>query len=335
MKVLRTAWDRLLNVRPRSLPRDLWTGWQSLGPTAQGLGVFLVVLGAIGPVLPVALFVFLILFMIYATWAYSLNLITGMTGYVSFGHVVFVGTGAYALGYAVTAWKIAPLAGVAMGGLSGAILALGIGAVTLRLRGSYFAIATLVTPLAAFSIVSATPALGDGSGISLNLGFQIGSQYYTIWALLAAEVALTWWTTRGRLGLGIRALREDEDAARAVGINVPRLKLFLYVLSGGFAGAAGSVLAWFSSGAFPESSFNLAFSLDMLAMIIIGGMGTRLGPMLGAVIVYVPYQTLLRVLPRGQPIAIGILVILIALFLPGGIVGILRKYVPEARRYLE
>ena len=100
------------------------------------------------------------------------------------------------------------------------------------------------------------------------------------------------------------------------------------------AGAAGSVFTWFNSSAFPDA-FQLAYSLDMLAMIIIGGMGTLSGPWIGAVVVNVPRQTLLKLLPQGQPIVIGLLVILIALFLPGGIVGIIRKYIPEARRYLE
>ena len=334
MRIIGSVWFRLREMRLRTLPSTLWKGWRSLGPTAQGLGIVLAVLGGLGPVLPVALFVFLILFMIYAAWAYSINLITGMTGYVSFGHVVFAGAGAYALAYGVTAWGIHPLAGVLAAGLTGALLALGVGVVTLRLRGAYFAIATLVTALAAVYIVSGTPALGDGSGIRFYLGFQIGTQYYAIWTLLAAEIALTWWVTRGRIGLGLRALRDDEDAARAVGINVPRLKLFLYVLSGGFAGAAGSVFTWFNSSAFPDA-FQLAYSLDMLAMIIIGGMGTLSGPWIGAVVVNVPRQTLLKLLPQGQPIVIGLLVILIALFLPGGIVGIIRKYIPEARRYLE
>jgi len=334
MTIPRPTFLRLRAVSLRTLPRHAWEKARALGPTAQSLGVVLGVLAAVGPLLPVAIFVLLILFMIYATWAYSINLITGMTGYVSFGHVVFVGTGGYALGYGVKVWNIAPFAGVALGGLLGAVLALGIGVVTLRLRGAYFAIATLVTPLAAFYIVSGTPALGDGSGLPMNLGFQIGSQYYTIWALLAAEVAFTWWVTRGRLGLGIRALREDEDAARAVGINVSRVKLILYILSGGFAGAAGAVFAWYVSGVFPDS-FNLLFSLTMLAMIVIGGMGTVLGPMVGAVIVLIPHQILLRILPQGEPIAIGVSVLLIALFLPGGIVGTIREHVPEARRYFE
>src|SRR5206468_12957425 len=98
--------------------------------------------------------------------------------------------------------------------------------------------------------------------------------------------------------------------------------------------AAGAVFAWYVSGVFPDS-FNLLFSLTMLAMIIIGGMGTVLGPVLGAVIVLIPHQILIRILPQGEPIAIGVSVILIALFLPGGIVGSIRQYVPDARRFFD
>ncbi len=310
--------------------------WRRLGPTAQGLGLFLLALAVVGPVLPIALLTIFVLLLIYAAWAYSINLITGLTGYVSFGHVVFVGVGAYALGFLISTWHVDPLVGIVAGGLVGAALAGGIGLVTLRLRGVYFAIATLVTPLAAYDIVAATPALGGGAGLFLNLGpLRTLAQYYTLWVLLAIEVAVTWWVTRGRLGAGIHALRDDEDAAAAVGVNVPRLKLELYILSGLFAGAAGGVLGWYLSGVFPMASFDLGLSLLMLAMIVVGGMGTLLGPMLGAVLVYIPYQLLLRVLPQGQAIIIGVVVIVVALVVPQGLVGAIRQYVPEARRYIE
>ncbi|HYM40995.1 MAG TPA: branched-chain amino acid ABC transporter permease [Thermoplasmata archaeon] len=309
--------------------------WRELGATAQGLALFLVALAVVGPWLPVALLTVLVLLLIYASWAYSINLITGLTGYVSFGHVVFVGVGAYTLGFLIDTWKVDPLVGVAAGGLVGAALAGGIGVVTLRLRGVYFAIATLVTPLAAYHIISATPALGGGAGLFLNLGFRTLAQYYTLWVLLGAEIGVTWWVTRGRLGAGIRALRDDEDAAAAVGINVPRLKLELYMVSGFFAGAAGSVLGWYLSGVFPQASFDLGLSLLMLAMIVVGGMGTLLGPILGAILVYIPYQLLLRVLPQGQAIVIGVVVIVVALFVPQGIVGTIRRYLPEARGFIE
>ena len=309
--------------------------WRGLGATTQGLALFLVALAVLGPVLPIALLTIFVLLLIYASWAYSINLITRLTAYVSFGHVVIVGVGAYALGFLISTWGVDPLVGVLAGGAVGALLAGGIGAVTLRLRGVYFAIATLVTPLAAYHIISATPALGGGAGLFLNLGFRVLAQYYTLWILLAAEIGVTWWVTRGRIGSGIRALRDDEDAAAAVGINVPRLKLELYMLSGLFAGAAGSVFGWYLSGVFPQASFDLTLSLLMLAMIVVGGMGTLLGPMLGAILVYIPYQLLLRVLPQGQAIVIGVIVIVVALFVPRGLIGTIREYLPEARRYIE
>ncbi len=309
--------------------------WGAVGITTRVLALVLVALAVVGPVLPVALLTIFVVLLIYAAWAYSINLITGLTGYVSFGHVVFVGVGAYALGFMIETWHVDPLVGVVIGGLVGAVLAGGIGVVTLRLRGVYFAIATLVTPLAAFHIVDATPALGGGAGLFLSLGFRTLAQYYTLWVLLAMEIGVTRWVTRGRLGAGIRALRDDEDAAASVGVNVPRLKLELYILSGLFAGAAGSVFGWYLSGVFPMASFDLGLSLLMLAMIVVGGMGTLLGPMLGAILVYIPYQLLLRVLPQGQAIVIGAVVIVVALFVPKGLVGTIRQYVPGARRYLE
>ena len=309
--------------------------WRALGATAQALALFLVALAVVGPVLPIALLTVFVLLLIYASWAYSINLITGLTGYVSFGHVVFVGVGAYALGFLINTWNVDPLVGVVAGGIVGAALAAGIGAVTLRLRGVYFAIATLVTPLAAYHLVDATRELGGGAGLFLNLGLRPLAEDYTRWILLAAEVGITGWVTRGRLGAGIRALRDDEDAAAAVGINVPRLKLEIYTVSGLFAGAAGSVFGWYLSGVFPMASFDLGLSLLMLAMIVVGGMGSLLGPMLGAILVYIPYQLLLRILPQGQAIVIGVVVIVVALFVPQGIVGTIRRYLPETRRYIE
>src|SRR5207237_7142790 len=110
--------------------------------------------------------------LLFTSLAYSLNFITGLTGYVSFGHVVFVGVGAYSLGFSVGTLGWHPLGGVALGGVLGLLLALGIGAVTLRFRGVYFAIASLVTPLAALNIVLVIPCLGAGRDIILNLALE-------------------------------------------------------------------------------------------------------------------------------------------------------------------
>jgi len=309
--------------------------FRSPGPTLWGLGVFLIILAVSAPWIPVFLLTLFIGLLISATLAYSLNLITGLTGYVSFGHVVFMAFGGYALAFGVGTLKLPPVAGVGLAALVGLALALGIGAVTLRFRGVFFAIATLVVAVAALYIVLEITELGDGQGITLNVGFEPLSMFYTIWGILAIEIGLTFWITRGRIGYGIRSIKSDEDAANTLGINAARLKLFAYALSGLFAGAAGGVYAWNVSGAFPYDAFNLVFSLRMLAMIVIGGMGTLLGPLLGAIAVYIPSQIFLTVLIGFEYIIIGLVVVVIALFVPEGIVGTLRKYIPELRGILE
>ncbi len=309
--------------------------FRSLGPTIWGIGIFLILLGVSAPWIPLFLLTLLIGLFISATLAYSLNLITGLTGYVSFGHVVFMAFGGYALAFGVGTLKLPPVAGVALGAVVGLALALGIGVVTLRFRGVFFAIATLVVAVAALYIVLEIKELGDGQGIYLNVGFEPLSMFYTIWIILAIEIGVTYWITHGRIGYGIRSIKSDEDAANTLGINAARLKLSVYALSGLFAGAAGGVYAWNVSGAFPYDAFNLIFSLRMLAMIVIGGMGTLLGPLLGAVAVYIPSQFFLTVLIGFEFIIIGFVVVVIALFLPDGIVGTLRKYIPELRGILE
>jgi branched-chain amino acid transport system permease protein len=297
----------------------------------------MVVLGVATPFLPIIAKIHLINFLLFVGFAYSINFITGLTGYVSFGHAVFMGIGAYALGAGIDRLGVPPLVGVVLGAAFGASFAAGIGLVTLRFRGVYFAIASLVLFLAAQKIVPEISELGGGGGIFMNLGFQPLAQFYTIWTIVVLEIGFTYWVMHGRLGYGLRAIKSDEDAAKAVGVNAPRLKLILFSASGLFAGAAGAVYAWTLSNVLPDTGFDITFSLRMLAMIIIGGAGTLLGPFLGAIIVYVPYnyfQTVQSLLGL-QLAVIGLLVLLIALFLPSGIVGAVRRYVPFLRRYIE
>ncbi len=306
----------------------------SFGPTVYVLAAAMVFLGALVPFLPAFAVTVLVRLLIFAAYAYSINFITGLTGYVSFGHVVFVGTGAYALGFAFKTWHVAPLLGVVLGGLAGLVLAVGIGAATLRFRGVYFAIASLVTVLAASSIVVIVPQLNDGQGIIMVFPYTPQAYFYTAWVLVAVQMGLTWWVTHGRLGFGIRAIRGNEDAAKGLGVDAARVKLFLFSLSGLFAGAAGAVSAWNTYGVFPDI-FELTTSLQMLAMIVVGGMGTLLGPFVGAILVYVPSYYFLTSASSLQLVLIGALVILFALLIPSGLVGGLRRYVPFLRGILE
>src|SRR5207253_1316483 len=152
---------------------------------------FVMVLFAVaGPLLGAAVLSILVLLLIYAALAYSINFITGMLGYVDFGHVLFMAIGSYALAALVSHYGANPLLGVGVGALLSLVFALGIGLVILRFRGVYFAIATVVLVLAAYNIVLQFPQLGAGGEIIVNLTFQPLATYFTIWTIVLIEIVL-------------------------------------------------------------------------------------------------------------------------------------------------
>src|SRR5438093_4336803 len=305
------------------------------GLTLYGLCIVMALLASAALLLGVAVSSILLLLLIYAALAYSINFITGMMGYVDFGHVLFMAIGSYALATLVSYYGANPLLGVGAGAVLGLVFAFGIGLVILRFRGVYFAIATVVLVLAAYNIVLQLPQLGIGGEIIFNRPLQPLAPYFTIWTILLIEIALTYYVNRSRIGFRIRAIRSEEDAASSVGVSPQRLKLIGYMLGGLFGGAAGGVYSWSTSGVTAGPAFDFTFSLLMLAMIIIGGVGTSIGPLLGAVVVYIPSYFLLTSVSQAQPLIIGLLVIIMALFLPDGIVGLLRRSNERLRLILE
>jgi len=308
---------------------------QKPGLTLYGLFIVMAVLATAALLLGVAVSSILVVLLIYAALAYSINFITGMIGYVDFGHVLFMAIGSYALATLVSYYGANPLLGVGAGAVLGLVFALGIGLVILRFRGVYFAIATVVLVLAAYNIVLQLPQLGTGGEIIFNRPFLPLAPYFTIWTLVLIEIILTYYVNRSRIGFGIRAIKSEEDAASSVGVSPQRLKLIGYMLGGLFGGAAGGVYSWSTSGVTAGPAFDFTFSLLMLAMIIIGGVGTSIGPLLGAVVVYLPSYFLLTSVAQAQPLIIGLLVIIMALFLPDGIVGLLRRSNDRLRLVLE
>lgn len=313
--------------------------------TLYGLIAVMVLLAA-ASLLGVATTVLLVNLMIFAAFAYSINFITGLTGYVSFGHVIFTAIGSYSLAVLVATYNASPFEGVVLGALLGGLLALGIGVVTLRFRGVYFAISSLVLALAGYNLVLQFPQLGPGGELIFNIPFRPLEVFFTVYAIVIVEILFTFFINRGKVGLGLRAIKDDEDAAAAVGVNCMRLKILVFILSGIFAGAAGAVFAWSTSGVNASTAFDLTSSLQMLAMIIIGGMGTSIGPLLGASIVYFLYYELLTIprvnvfglqfsLQGGQLLIVGLAVIAIILSVPDGIVGILKRKYVRLRQVLE
>lgn len=278
--------------------------------------------------------------------ASSLNILLGYSGYVSFGHVVFFGIGGYAGFYLIAerGWHLVPatLAGAGAAGLLALVLGLSI----LRLRGPYFALATIGVSEATKAFVKNFEPLGASTGLTLHFSIyrEYGGAASALWTsywgvALAASlaVAASLLVKRSRFGLGLLAIREDEDAAQGLGVAAPRAKTVAYVLSALVPGAVG-VLFFFKNGVIePESAFRLHFSIELLVMVMLGGQGTVLGPVIGATL-YQRLRGFLLTTPflRDIQLAVaGLLLLAIVLFLPAGAVGWLRARSRFLRRWVE
>ena len=256
----------------------------------------------------------------------SWNLISGLTGYVSFGHVAFFGTGAYTaailIGKASWHWFPAGLTG----SVTAAALALIIGYPCLRLKGPYFAIAMLGLNEVVRALVSYFETFtGGGNGISLPPIASIQPVYYAMGAVALAVVLFTYLIITSRFGLRLLSIREDETAAEAMGINTARLKLYAFLLSASFPGIAGGFFAWYSSHIEPIGTFPLLTTITMIIMCLFGGKGTVLGPVLGATLLSI-FQELVwaRFLFIHQAI-FGALIVAVVLLMPRGILGVLQQ----------
>ncbi len=277
--------------------------------------------------------------------ASSLNIILGYTGYVSFGHVVFFGLGGYVGLYLMNDFGLSLWIAMLAGGLSSAILAYLLGSAILRLRGGYFALATIGINEAMRAFINNFQPFGGATGISLN--FKIYQDYggatsalwlvyYVTIAMTLLAILLSYQVKTSKFGLGLMAIREDEDAAEVMGVVTPRAKTWAYVLSAIIPGMVG-VLFYFKNGNIePGVAFRLHFSIEMIVMVMLGGQGTVLGPIIGAI----GYQRLRGFLLTSdlfkniQLSVAGLLLLLIILFIPAGAVGWLRQRFPVLRRFL-
>jgi branched-chain amino acid transport system permease protein len=258
----------------------------------------------------------------------SWNLISGLTGYVSFGHVAFFGAGAYTAGILIASsgwsWPLAALAG---GGAAG-VLALGIGWPCLRLKGPYFAIAMLGLNEVLRALVSYFERLtGGGNGLSMPTLDATVPIYYAM-GLTAVIVTLAARLIIGsRFGLRLMTIREDEMAAEAMGIHTFRHKLLAFLLSAIGPGIAGALTARDQGYIEPLSVFPLATTITMIVMTLFGGKGTVWGPVLGAVVLFVAQEMVWARYPYIHPLLFGAIIVAVVLAMPRGVLGLLQtKY---------
>jgi len=256
----------------------------------------------------------------------SWNLISGFTGYVSFGHVAFFGTGAYTAAILISkaGWHWFPAS--LTGSVTAAALALIIGYPCLRLKGPYFAIAMLGLNEVVRALVSYFETFtGGGNGISLPPIASIQPVYYAMGGVALAVVLFTYLIITSRFGLRLLSIREDELAAEAMGVNTARLKLYAFLLSATFPGIVGGFFAWYSSHIEPIGTFPLLTTITMIIMCLFGGKGTVLGPVLGATLLSI-FQEMVwaRFLFIHQAI-FGALIVAVVLLMPRGILGVLQQ----------
>ena len=278
--------------------------------------------------------------------ASSLNILLGYTGYVSFGHVVFFGLGGYVGFYLMSVQGMSLWIAMLAGGISASLLAFLLGKAILRLRGGYFALATIGVNEAMRAFINNFEPFGGPVGMTLNFsvyrdyggpGEALWLSYYVLAALTLVVILMSYAVRTSKFGLGLLAIREDEDAAEVMGVNAPNAKTWAYVLSAIIPGMLG-VLFFFKNGSIePVPAFRLHFSIEMIVMVMLGGQGTVLGPILGAY----GYQRLRGFLLTSdifkdiQLAVAGALLLVIVLFVPAGLVGWLRNRFPKARRALQ
>ena len=283
----------------------------------------------------------------YVVLATAWNILGGYTGYINFGTGAFFAIGAYstvvlhnlhAKPALMQAWfgtAIPPIPlplMIVVGGVAAGIVGLGTGYLTLRLRGVFFAIATLALAVVVQTLIVNWDYVGGSRGtyVIRPAHGPFGDTYiqylYTLMmALVVVSVAIARTIERSRLGLGFAAIRDDEQAAEAGGVPTLRLKLIATALSGGLMGMAGAPLPYYVTYIEPSSTFNLSYAVNSVAMPVIGGMTSWVGPIIGAVLLGTIQQLATVTISSALTLLIvGLLLIFFVMIAPNGIVGLVQ-----------
>ncbi len=281
----------------------------------------------------------IILSLVFAIGAVGLNVISGYGGYVSLGQGAFLGLGAYTLAILstrvdVSVWVWVPVAGL----VSGAFAAL-LGVIALRTRGPAFVIMTIAFLFLLQIVATNWSDLTNGTaGVTLplptwSLDIQNWPFYYSLAGLLGLSLLMSWRIRRTKFGMGLVAMREDEDKAGTVGVDTPVYKLLGFVASAVFVGMAGAIYGYYLAVVDPIGMFNILLSVQILLSMLLGGRGTLFGPVLGAFLIEPLNEWSNNSLGGGNSrlLVFGGLMALVVLFLPRGIIPTLRDLL-EARR---
>jgi len=282
----------------------------------------------------------MIMIFLYGALATAWNILAGYCGQISLGHAVYFGIGAYTSTLLVREAGLTPWLGMVAGAALAVLVSQAIGYPVFRLRGHYFAIATIGFGEIVQTLVLNWDRIGGARGLFVPikrpdslLNFQFHESkavyYYIALGLLALALAATRWLERSRRGYYFRAIREDQEAAASLGVHVAREKHVAMAVSAGLTALGGTFWAQYVLFIDPESVFPLSLSILICLVAVLGGVGSLWGPMLGAAIL-VPLSESTRVLLGGTGRALdlviyGALIMLIAVFQPAGVVGLVRR----------
>jgi branched-chain amino acid transport system permease protein len=301
------------------------------------IGLFGLVVLALLPVPLVAsayLISFLVLLFLSVGLAASWNLISGYTGYTSFGHAGFFGLGSYVAALLVFYWRFPWVVACAAAGLFAFAVALAVGWPTLRLRGPYFAIAMLgLSEVARIFVTIWDQVTRGGLGVYLPAPEDPGPAYYWSLAVAVLAVALTYAVASSALGMRLMAIREDEPAAEANGIATTRHKLFAFSVSAVFPGVLGGLYAYHFAYIDPGTVFSVSWSIRAIVMTMFGGAGTVVGPVLGSVLLTTISEAVWAQNPFLYQVLFGLMLVVVVLFMPGGLIVLLQRrgWLPRAR----
>ncbi len=256
------------------------------------------------------------------------NIMSGYSGYIDFGPVVYFGIGSYATALTMTRGEVPFLISVLVGGVVCLLVAFPIGLTTLRLRGAYFAIATFAFAetmkqvTLEFDRVAGISFFQGSHGVTLPLS-ELGNTFffYCVVAVTAVVMLVHVYIEHSKFGYGLKAIREAEDVAEIAGVNTTLVKLQAYMISAFFLGVFGGIEAYWIGYITPAGVYNVHKTVQMVIMTLLGGMGTVLGPVMGALSLSLLYEWLGTTLVEYYLIIVGVVIVCVVLLMPEGIVG--------------
>jgi len=252
--------------------------------------------------------------------AQSYDIVGGQMGYVNLGHITFFAVGAYAFGI---------LYNVGLGLVGSLVLATGcamlfaalISYPFFRLRGAYFSLAAFgLVKLMEYLTINLGWLTGGSNGLKIAPGERVVAMYYLTLGLVMAVLAAYWLIDRSRLGLALKTIREDEEVARDFGVPTYRIKAQALMLSSLFPGALGGLYTWYINFIDPSQVYGLKIALTPIAMAMLGGSGLLVGPVLGAVFLYMAEELIWTQATHLHGAMLGVVIVVVGLFMPGGLV---------------